>query len=272
MKIGLFGIGSGICAQPAVIKDVVQQAEDEGLDSIWTGEHVVLPDPRQAPSPADPDFPMLHPSTILAYTAAVTKTLKIGTGIVLIAQRNPLVLAKEMASLDVLSEGRLILGIGSGYLHQEFKALGVPFHERGARTDEYVEIMQTLWTKDVADYDGSFYQFENVRAEPHPVQLGGPPFVIGGNSDAALKRAIRFGAGWYGFAMDVEATKKVLDRLNTLGEHNLEISVTPSTPINEEIITQFAEIGVHRLISLMPQKSIQKFKTTITHLGQLANE
>ena len=135
MKIGLFGIGSGICSEPEIIKEIVQQAEEDGLESVWTGEHVVLPDPRQAPSPAEPDFPMLHPSTVLAYTAAVTKTLKIGTGIVLIAQRNPLVLAKEMASLDVLSGGRLILGIGSGYLHQEFEALGIPFHERGARTD-----------------------------------------------------------------------------------------------------------------------------------------
>ena len=106
-----------------IIKEIVQQAEEDGLESVRTGEHVVLPDPRQAPSPVEPDFPMLHPSTVLAYTAAVTKTLKIGTGIVLIAQRNPLVLAKEMASLDVLSGGRLILGIGSGYLHQEFEAL-----------------------------------------------------------------------------------------------------------------------------------------------------
>ena len=93
MKIGLFGIGSGICSEPEIIKEIVQQAEEDGLESVWTGEHVVLPDPRQAPSPAEPDFPMLHPSTVLAYTAAVTKTLKIGTGIVLIAQRNPLVLS-----------------------------------------------------------------------------------------------------------------------------------------------------------------------------------
>ena len=272
MKIGLFGIGSGICSEPGIVKEIVQQAEEDGLESVWTGEHVVLPDPRQAPSPAEPDFPMLHPSTVLAYTAAVTKTLKIGTGIVLIAQRNPLVLAKEMASLDVLSGGRLILGIGSGYLHQEFEALGIPFHERGARTDEYVEIMQTLWTKEIAHYQGSFYQFEAVRAEPHPLQKGGPPFVVGGSSDAALKRAIRLESGWYGFAMDVDTTKKILDRLQSLGATNLEISVTPNTPITEETIAQFEEIGVHRLISLMPQKSIDKLQKTITHLGQLADQ
>ena len=107
MKIGLFGIGSGICADPQVAAEVAQHAEASGLDSIWTGEHVVLPEPRQAPSPADPEFAMLHPSTILAYVAGVTHSIRLGTGIVLIAQRNPVVLAKEMASLDVVSGGRL---------------------------------------------------------------------------------------------------------------------------------------------------------------------
>ena len=103
MKHGLFGVGSGICADPAVGMRVAQAAEQAGLESVWTGEHVVLPDPRTAPSPADPDFPMLHPSAVLAYIAAGTRTIKLGTGIVLIAQRNPVVLAKEIASLDVLS-------------------------------------------------------------------------------------------------------------------------------------------------------------------------
>jgi len=105
MKIGMFGMGSGICAQPAIAARVAQRAEALGYESVWTGEHVVLPDPRKAPSPAAPDFPMLHPSTVLAYVAAVTKRIKLATGIVLIAQRNAVVLAKEMASLDVLSDG-----------------------------------------------------------------------------------------------------------------------------------------------------------------------
>ena len=106
MKIGLFGIGSGICTDPGVAKRIAQRAEALGFDSLWTGEHVVLPDPREAPSPASPDFAMLHPSTSLAYLAGVTERVKLGTGITLIAQRNPVVLAKEMASLDVVSELR----------------------------------------------------------------------------------------------------------------------------------------------------------------------
>ena len=209
MKIGLFGIGSGICADPGVAKRIAQRAEALGFDSLWTGEHVVLPDPRQAPSPAPPDFAMLHPSTSLAYLAGVTERVKLGTGITLIAQRNPVVLAKEMASLDVVSGGRLLLGIGAGYLHQEFAALGVNFRERGARTDEYVAAMRSLWNDDKPSFKGRFVSFDNIQAMPRPAQEGGPPIIIGGASDAALKRTVDYAQGWYGFALDVAQTAAV---------------------------------------------------------------
>src|SRR5262249_4932135 len=199
MKIGIFGIGSGICADPGVAARVAQAAERAGLESLWTGEHVVLPDPQKAPSPAPPLFPMLHPSTVLAYVAAVTTRVKLGTGIVLIAQRNPVVLAKEMASLDVLSGGRLILGIGAGYLEPEFRALGVPFVARGARTDEYIAAMRVLWTADKPSFDGRFVKFAGIQSRPQPAQRGGPPIVVGGASDAAIERAVASAQGWYGF-------------------------------------------------------------------------
>ena len=209
MKIGIFGIGSGICADPAVARQVAQAAEHAGLESVWTGEHVVLPDPQKAPSPAPPLFPMLHPSTVLSYLAAVTERVKLGTGIVLIAQRNPVVLAKEMASLDVLSGGRLILGIGAGYLEPEFRALGIPFADRGARTDEFISAMRVLWRDDEPVFDGRFVGFAGIQSRPRPVQAGGPPIVVGGASDAAIERAVRVGQGWYGFAMDVDAARGV---------------------------------------------------------------
>ena len=145
MKFGLIGIGSGICVDPGVAKRVAQRAEELGFDSLWTGEHTVYPDPREEPSNADPDFPILHPSTSLAYIAGVTERVLLGTGVLLIPQRNPLVLAKELASLDVVSQGRLVLGIGVGYVPQEFAALGVDFKNRGARADEYVAAMRSLW-------------------------------------------------------------------------------------------------------------------------------
>ena len=253
MKIGLFGIGSGICADPDVARRIAQHAEALGFDSLWTGEHVVLPDPRQAPSPAPPDFAMLHPSTSLAYLAGVTDRVKLGTGITLIAQRNPVVLAKEMASLDVVSGGRLLLGIGAGYLHQEFAALGVNFRERGTRTDEYVAAMRALWNDDKPSFSGRFVSFDNVQAMPRPVQEGGPPIIVGGASDAALKRTVDYAQGWYGFALDVAQTAAVLERLRGLGGDGLEISITPSVRLDAEVVGQYADLGVHRLIALMPQ-------------------
>ena len=270
MKLGLFGIGSGICARPAVAKRIAQRAEALGFDSLWTGEHVVLPDPRQAPSPAPPDFAMLHPSTALAYLAGVTKRVKLGTGITLIAQRNPVVLAKEMASLDVVSAGRLLLGIGAGYLHQEFAALGVPFQERGARTDEYVAAMRALWNEERPSFHGRFVQFDAIQAMPRPVQDGGPPIVVGGASDAALRRSVEYAQGWYGFALNVEQTAGVLERLRRLGGDGLEISVTPSVRLNTETLAQYAELGVHRLIALLPQDEARALEA-MAELAELAD-
>ncbi len=253
MKVGLFGINSGICSNPDVARRVAKHAEEAELESLWTGEHVVLPDPRQPPSPAEPDYPMVHPSTNLAFLAAVTERIKLGTGITLIAQRNPLVLAKEMASLDYLSKGRLILGIGAGYLHQEFSALGVPFEERGARTDEAIEVMRSLWNDPQPSHHGRFWNFDNIQAMPRPIQRGGPPIVVGGTSEAALRRAARCAQGWYGFAMNVEQTKRVVNVLHAIeGGSHLEISITPPLLITSDVVKEFAAVGVHRLISLIP--------------------
>ena len=254
MKFGLFGIGSGLSSDPDVATKLAVEAEALGFDSVWTGEHVVLPDPRQPPSPAEPDHAMLHPSTVLSYVAASTDTLLLGTGITLIAQRNPLVLAKEMGSLDYLSKGRLILGIGAGYLHQEFAALGINFNERGARSNEYIEAMRALWTQEKPSFKGKFYQFKNIQAMPRPVQSGGPPIVVGGASDGALKRAVRYGQGWYGFAMNPVQTQTVVDRLNKLGGGHLEISITPPGRFTADDVVAYQDAGVDRIIGLLPQR------------------
>ncbi len=254
MKLGFFGIGSGASADPSIAISLAQHAEAAGLESMWTGEHVVLPSPRQPPSPAESDHPMLHPSTVLAFLAAKTSTIRLGTGIVLIAQRNPLVLAKEMASLDVLSGGRLLLGIGAGYLHQEFAALGIPFHERGSRSNEYIEVMRALWNQERPVFDGRYYRFDNIDAQPRPIRNGGPPIVVGGTSTGALRRAAKYGQGWYGFAMNVEQTESVISRLHEIeGGDQLEISVTPSMRADASTIAAFRDVGVDRIISLVPQ-------------------
>jgi probable F420-dependent oxidoreductase len=259
MQIGLFGINMNFLAQPQWAVKVAQHAETAGFESLWTGEHVVLPDPREAPSPADPDTPMLHPPTLLAHLAAVTNTIKFGTGITLVAQRNPVVLAKEIGSLDVLCGGRLLFGIGAGYLHQEFAALGVDFASRGARTDEYIDAMRALWTQDKPKFSGRFVSFDNIDAQPRPVQPGGPPVIVGGASPAAMRRAVTHGNGWYGFAMDVATTAKSLATLDLakaryqrpahLGE--LEISITPPKPPTKAMTEDYAAAGVDRLIPML---------------------
>ena len=269
MKLGLFGIGSGISVDPVVAAKMARQAESAGFESVWTGEHVVLPEPRMPPSPANPDHPMLHPSTVLSYVAAVTESILLGTGITLIAQRYPLVLAKEMGSLDYLSNGRLILGIGAGYLYQEFNALGVPFSERGARTDEYLEILKVMWNQESPNYHGRFYQFENIQAHPRPKQSGGPPIVVGGTSDAALRRAVKNQAGWYGFALNVEQTKRILQRLEELGGDGLEISITPPGRLDRQLVDAYDAIGVHRLIGLTPQNSEDSLLRALDLMAEL---
>lgn len=259
MKIGLFGIGSGPCGDPDVARNVAQAAEAAGYESLWTGEHVVLPDPQAPPSPAPPEFPMLHPSTILAYLAGVTERVKLGTGIVLLPQRNPVVLAKELASLDVVSGGRLLFGLGVGYLEAEFRALGVPFEERGARADEYIDAMKALWTQEQPAFKGRFVSFEGIQARPRPVQQPHPPVIVGGMSPGAYRRAVSRGNGWYGFALDIAGTAAALEGLRKAADEverpaelgALEISVTPALRVDADVSKQLEDLGVQRIISLM---------------------
>ena len=259
MQVGLFGINMNFLSDPDWAVRVTQHAETLGFDSVWTGEHVVLPEPRQAPSPAEPETPMVHPPTMLAYLAAATSTIKLGTGITLVAQRNPVVLAKEIGSLDHLCRGRLLFGIGAGYLHPEFAALGIDFASRGARTDEYIDAMRELWVAEKPSFKGEFVEFSNIQAQPRPHQAGGPPVIVGGASPAALRRAVTHGNGWYGFALDVNTTKGVLEQLElakaryersqTLGE--MSISVTPPKPPTKAMLEDYQALGVHRIIPML---------------------
>src|SRR5438309_2002288 len=159
MKIGLFAVNIGPCASPDALARVARAAEDAGLESLWTGEHVVLPDPQVPPSPLPPGVPILDPVVALTFLAAHTTRVRLGTGIIILPQRNPLVLAKELASLDVLSHGRLIFGVGIGYLKAEFDALRAPLDSKGARTEDYPRAMLAVWTTDPPRLDGPFASF-----------------------------------------------------------------------------------------------------------------
>lgn len=183
---------------------LAQSAETAGFDSLWTVEHVIYPDGYESEYPydksgkmaAEPSSPIPDPLIWLAFVAAATTTLRLGTGILILPQRNPLVLAKEVATLDRLSDGRVELGIGVGWLKEEFDALGVPFERRGARTDEWVDVMRAVWSDDHVDFDGEFASFRGASVNPKPAR-GSVPITVGGHSAAAAKRAGRLGDGFF---------------------------------------------------------------------------
>jgi probable F420-dependent oxidoreductase len=261
MRYGLFSTNAYACSYPEAVARVARAAEAAGFESLWGGEHVVLPDPQAPPSPMAPQDRILDPVIALTYCAAVTTRVRLGTGIIILPQRNPLVLAKELASLDALSSGRLIFGIGVGYLEPEFRALGAPFAQRGAVTDDYLAAMRAIWTQARPSYQGRFVSFADVQAHPQPVQRPHPPIVVGGRTPAAFRRAVQQGHGWYGFGLDVEATARALAGLREAAQQHprpsqlgaLEISITPGrgTGVDRATAERFAALGVHRLI-LMP--------------------
>ncbi len=258
MKIGYFGFNNGPLGVPVAMSTVLECLEQCGFESAWTGEHVVAIDPQEPPSPIPPDFPMLDTVASLAFAAGQSRSLKLGSGIILLAQRNPVVLAKELAGVDVLSAGRLLFGIGVGYVPREFEAIGVRYAERGARVDEHIEVIRTLWTEQQPTFAGEFTRFEGIQSRPLPVQRPHPPFIIGGMSPAAYRRAIRAGNGWYGFNQDEDAAAQSiaglrqaasdLDKPNRFAE--LEISVTPKGAIDLDRVRRFEDLGVSRLILL----------------------
>ena len=224
MEIGLFApLGNGN-ATAEILRTLGREAEDRGFESIWVAEHVVLFDDYDSQYPYSPDgrFPgggdtgLLEPLTALTYLAAVTDRIRLGTGICLVPQRNPVYTAKQVVDLDNLSGGRVDFGIGVGWLREEFEAVAAPFEQRGARTDEYLQVMRSLWTDEVSSFDGEHYTLPECRMYPKPVQRPHPPIHVGGESNAALRRAARQGDGWYSFNRLPDDLDEPLARLDDL--------------------------------------------------------
>jgi len=258
MKFGLFGINNGPCAFPKCAAAVARAAEEAGFESVWTGEHVILPDPQAPPSPVPANYPMLDPAISLAFVAAHTTKIRLGTGIIILPQRNPVVLAKELASTDVLSNGRLIFGIGVGYLKPEFDAIGAPFDHKGARSEEWLAAMIALWSMPQPEFSGRWVKFKGVNAMPRPVQQPHPEIVFGGHTMEAYSRAARLAKGWYGFAQDLDGTAKCVEGLKAACKaagrrfEDVEVSITPNArvKVDRDTAKRYADLGVSRLILL----------------------
>lgn len=233
-----------------------------------------MPDPQVPPSPVAPDYPMLDPAIALAFVAAHTEKIRLGTGIIILPQRNPVVLAKELATTDVLSNGRLIFGIGVGYLKPEFEAIGVPFDHKGARSEEYLAAMIALWSQAKPEFNGRWVKFKGVNTMPRPVQKPHPEIVFGGHSAEAFSRAARLAKGWYGFALDLEGAKKCIAGVKEAcakikrSFSEIEISVTPRGKIDLDAARRFAEVGVHRLILLQSGNNQASILTQVSEVGR----
>ena len=219
MRVGLHALGIGTGAVREVIDGVAAAAERNGFATLWAGEHVVMVDHSESRYPYSDDGRIAVPAVAdwldpligLSFAAAATSTIELATGVLLLPEHNPVLVAKQAATLDRLSGGRLTLGIGVGWSKEEFDALGVPFQRRGARTLQYVAAMRELWRKDIASFDGDFVSFDSIRVNPKPVRDRSIPIVFGGNSDAALRRVASVGDGWYGF--NLAGPDEVADRI-----------------------------------------------------------
>jgi probable F420-dependent oxidoreductase len=189
-----------------------------------------------------------------------TTKLRVASGIIVLPLRNPILLAKELASVDVISGGRLIVGVAAGYVRREFSAVGVPFEERQLRTDDYIHALRALWAPGAPNYSGRFVSFDGIDAYPRPLQRPGPPLVVGGESRTALIRAVTMANGWYGFDVDAASCIEALRRISA--EHQrppvlgpLEITITPTGPLDRSIADHYEELGVDRLV-LLPQPDV----------------
>jgi probable F420-dependent oxidoreductase len=263
MRVGLFALGIGTGARPGSILKTAVEAERRGVSTLWVGEHVVLFDRQDSKYPysASGDFPLpggadwLDPFITLTFAAALTKTIRLATGICLVPEHNPVVLAKEAASLDRLSGGRFALGVGIGWSAEEFAALGIPFERRAQRTREYIEVMRRLWSDDAATFHGEFVNFDAAKSFPKPVRGGKLPIIFGGESGPALKRTADIGNGWFGFNVGPDDAAPLAGKLRAMVKANgreardVEIVVSPYTKkVVPDDLKKYGAAGVDELV------------------------
>lgn len=284
MEIGAFVPLASFNANPTFLRALGPALEEHGFESVWAPEHVVLFDDYDSEYPyaADGKFPgggdtgLLDPFTALTYLAAVTDTLRLGTGICLVAQRNPVYTAKQVADLDALSGGRVEFGVGAGWLREEFDALNVPFERRGQRTDDHLAVMKALWTEEVSSYEGELYTLPKARLYPKPVQSPHPPIIVGGESDAALRRAARVGQGWYGFNRTPDQVPEGLERLDralaaegrSRSDDDFTVTICPYfNPIERDDLSRYEDLGVDRAVVVVFAFDVPSLHTTLDQMS-----
>lgn len=274
MKFGIMFANAGPFAFPEGLENLARTAEEVGIESIWTVEHVVVPvDYRSkypysetGKMPGPENIPIPDPIVPLAFAAAVTKKLRLGTGVVILPQRHPLYVAKEMATLDVLSNGRAMLGVGIGWLQEEFDAVGIPFKQRAQRTDESIQAIRSLWKSTPEPFNGRFYKWGAVESHPKPIQQPGVPIIVGGHAEGAARRAARLGDGFFpargALASLTQLLAIVRDECAQIGRKPEDIEITSgiggsnatsaSSAMQLDVVHRYEDLGVARLIIAPP--------------------
>jgi probable F420-dependent oxidoreductase len=255
MKFGIMFANTGPFVQPEGLTLLAQTAEEVGVESLWTVEHVVVPMgyqstypySRDGKMPGSEEAPIPDPLVWLTYAAAVTKKIKLATGIIILPQRHPFYLAKEVATLDMLSGGRFMLGVGVGWLEEEFKALNVPFKERGAITDESIGALRDLWSKGASEHKGEHYSWPSVESNPKP-SGGKVPIVIGGHSKVSARRAARYGDGFFPARADKleECLVELKAECGRIGRDPAEIAITTGSIPTLDEVKRLEDMGVSR--------------------------
>ena len=290
LKIGLAAsFGDTPFRDIGFLKDFAKAAEEYGFSSLWAPEHIVFFTSYSDPYPHTPDgnnpwrgrVGLYDPLMVCAVAACVTSRLRLGSAVLIVPERPALLTAKEIMTLDHIAEGRFEFGAGLGWSSQEYAALGVSWQKRGKRFDEYLDAIRVAWSAETAEFHGEFLNFENVLLQPHPLTEGGPPILIGGNSDFAIRRALHKGDGWLGVANRYEDPVPLLTRLRAALEKDapsrgdgflikLSLPYSPQNSDEElfELIQTCAKLGLHELIIQLPIRSKQ-LEADMRHWSEL---
>lgn len=286
MRFGVHLIASGKMIEGEKIARAARRAEELGYDSLWVSDHIIFPTELRSAYPYSPDGklpldptnPLLEPFTVLSYAAAVTKTIKLGTSVVIVPYRDPIVTAKIVASLDVLSGGRFIFGVGVGWLEEEFRVLRQNLNDRSAQTREALLAMKSCWTQEDPEFHGKFFDFSGIKFAPKPRQKPHPPIWFGGNSLPALKRAVSLGDGWHAVwetPEEVAAKAKTLREMcaqagKNFSDFAITINVNNRVPYTKENIKQYEAAGVSMMF--IPRVFQSDVQDVVENMEQFAKD
>jgi probable F420-dependent oxidoreductase len=265
MKIGIVPINVGGPHTAERMVGVAQHAEAAGIESVWTFEHVIVPIDYESKYPYDrsgkmpipPEAWFIDPLIALSHVAAATKSIQLGTGVNIFPQTNPLLFAKQAASIDVLSGGRLTLGLGIGWLAEEYHAMGTPFERRGARFDDYLEAVKKVWTGDVVEHDGEFLKWHGFKSHPTPAQKPHPPILLGGVTTKTLQRVVNAADGWYAPSDSKKVLEEKLTELRRLAGDagrpfdSLDITTSWRIKARPNALPEYEELGINRVVVLL---------------------